>query len=113
MTSRFKPLILITICLLGAITIQAHAKVDTSQEFLNNQTEGQRAWYYIGAFETLGNAVAINNPTQGTCIWNWYANDSASRRVLIENTMQKYPTHTPSAVIIALLHKDCGVFNVK
>jgi hypothetical protein len=115
MTFRFKPLVLLgfTLLTVGVAAVQAHAKIGTSEEFLRDYSEGQRSWYYVGAFEALGNAVSITNQAQGACVWNWYATAPESRKTMIENTMRKYPTHTPSAVIIALLHKDCGVFNVK
>lgn len=115
MSVRFKPLMLLVVCLLisGIPAIQAYAQNEGGGEFLQKYSEAQRAWYYIGAFEAFGHVAALQNQQAGNCVWNWYASNPETRKIQIENTIRKYPDHTPTAIMIALLRKDCGVFNSK
>jgi hypothetical protein len=108
MTFRFKPLMLLGVCWLSAVSIQAHAQ-DTNAKFLQFSLS-QRDWWYMGAFDALGHTVMLRNKTQGNCVYNWYFQNPESRKTLIETTMRKYPEHAPTAILIALLRKDCGDF---
>ena len=83
-----------------------------SKQFLE-KPELDRVWWYMGAFTTLGHLVSQVNETRGKCIYDWYFNDQEKRQELIEDTIRKYPKHTPSGVILALLFKNCGKFKVQ
>jgi hypothetical protein len=89
--------------------IQAHAENPKSSEFLK-LSEGQRTWYYMGAFDAIGHVVSLSNKNQGNCIWNWYFKNPDGQKSIIEATLRKYPDYSTTAVLIALLKKDCGNF---
>jgi hypothetical protein len=109
MTFRFKPLVLIAFCLLTTVSIQAYADIDKNSKFMQH-SPSQRAWYYLGAFDAIGHVVTLKNKSQGDCIYAWYFSNPEARKTLIENTLLKYPDHSPTAILIALLRKDCGDF---
>ena len=89
--------------------IQAYAAPPKNSEFLQ-YSDSQRAWWFAGAFEVVGHAVAQRNQSQGDCIADWYfkGNGEKQRQQEIEDAMRKYPDHAPSSVVIALVQKHCG-----
>ena len=87
--------------------IQAYAEPPKSSEFLQH-SDGQRAWWFTGAFETLAHSMSQIDKTKSDCIADWYFNAPEERRKELEDTMRKYPDHAPSAVVIALMQKHCG-----
>lgn len=89
--------------------IPAYAEPPKSSEFLT-YSEGQRAWWLAGAFEAMSHAIYQIDPKKGDCIADWYfkGNGEKQRQKEIEETMQKYPDHAPSSVVLALVQKHCG-----
>ncbi len=83
-----------------------------AQDFLG-KSEGQRVWWYMGAFAILGDLVEQTNKEQADCIWNWYFKEPEKKRMLIEETMRKFPEYAPPSVVLSLLYRDCGKFTVK
>lgn len=83
-----------------------------SSDLMNNMTAEQRHWWYAGAYTTLGHAVQINEQESGKaeCVWNWYFKDPELREKQLEKSFSAYPDHSPTAIILALLKRDCGVF---
>lgn len=82
-----------------------------TERFLEN-SEAQRAWWYMGTFTALGHLVSQSDKNQGDCIYNWYFHDSENRRKEIEAALRLYPEYVPSSVILGLLYKHCGKFRV-
>ena len=91
------------------LTATAQADKLTNREFLEF-TEGQRHWWYSGAFDALGHAVFIENEEKGKCVWNWLFSDYDKREALLMKSFRQYPDHAPTSIILALLRRDCGVF---
>ncbi len=87
--------------------IPAYAAPPKSSEFLQH-TDGQRAWWFTGAFETLAHSMSQIDKVKSNCIADWYFNAPEQRRKELEDTMRKYPEHAPSSVVIALVQKNCG-----
>ena len=90
----------------------AHADKLKNSEFLTF-TEGERHWWYSGAFLTLGHVVFLEDEEKGKCVWNWLFSDYDKRESLLMESFRKYPDHAPSSIILALLRRDCGVFPKK
>jgi len=89
--------------------IPAYAAPPKSSEFLT-YSEGQRAWWLAGAVEATSHAIYQIDPKKGDCIADWYfkGDGEKQRQKEIEDTMQKYPDHAPSSVLLALVQKSCG-----
>lgn len=90
----------------------AQAETLKNSEFLK-LSEGQRHWWYSGAFTILGHVVVIDDDEKGKCVWNWLAADYERKEALLMKSFKKYPDHTPTSILIALLRRDCGVFPKK
>lgn len=71
-------------------------------------SEEQRRWWYAGAVTTVGHMVFLYDEEKAQCVWNWYFNDPERRNAQLLKSFQKYPDHTPSGVILALLKRECG-----
>jgi hypothetical protein len=67
----------------------------------------QKKFWIDGAMDTLGHVAAIKNKQQGQCVYDWYYLDTAKKNGLIIASINKYPDHTPSAILIALTEKAC------
>lgn len=87
----------------------AKENIYKSSQFLEF-SEGQRDWFYNGAFMAIGHVVSTQDQQQGKCVWDWYFKNTANRIPLIEGAMKSYPDHSPTAIFIGLLEKDCGKF---
>ena len=96
------------------VLLAASAQANTlkNSEFLTF-TEGQRHWWYSGAFGALGHVVFLEDEEKGKCVWNWLFANYDKREALLMESFRKYPDHTTTGVIIALLRRDCGVFPKK
>jgi hypothetical protein len=79
----------------------------TNSKFLELD-EGQQQWYFIGAFDAIGHAVHLQNEEQGRCVWQWLFDDYDVRKAAIVESMQRFPDHSPTSIIIAHLDKACG-----
>ena len=105
-----KASVIIALALLMVASAQAQ-KLKNS-EFLTF-SEGQRHWWYSGAFGALGHAIFLEDEEKGKCVWNWLFADYERREALLMKSFKQYPDHTPSSIIMALLRRDCGVFPKK
>lgn len=79
----------------------------TNTQFLK-LSEGQQHWFLLGAFDSIGHAVSLQNEKQGYCIWEWYFNDLEKKKAVILKSMAKFPESSPTAVVIGHLDKACG-----
>lgn len=91
---------------------RVYATPSKNSWFLKNDY-GQRVWWYMGAFITLGHLVSQKDKKKADCIWNWYFKEPKKKEKVMEDTMKQYPDHSPSGIILALLFKDCGRFSVQ
>lgn len=105
--SAAKKLVLVAALAATIPCIPAYAGSFTSKEFLE-YSEGQRAWWFMGAVATASHAVSVTNEKQGECMANWYFENEKKHQQEIEETMRKYTTHLPSSVVLAVLQKNCG-----
>lgn len=81
-----------------------------NKDFLNI-TESQRHWWYSGAFTALGHLAFLENEAKGQCVWNWLFAEPEKKEALLIESFKKYPDHSPTSIIIALLYRDCQVFS--
>ncbi|MCG8317113.1 MAG: hypothetical protein MI976_28165 [Pseudomonadales bacterium] len=74
--------------------------------------EDARIWWYAGAFTAFGHAMEVESGSKekSQCIWNWYFERPQKRREQLEESFEKYPEHSPTTVIMALVGRDCGVY---
>ena len=79
----------------------------TNAEFLE-LSEGQQHWWYAGAVTSIGHVVFLHDKEKAQCVWDWFFDDPDSKKLLLERSFEKYPDHTPTSVILALLKRDCG-----
>ncbi len=87
------------------------ADASTNRHFLT-LSEGQQRWYYNGAFTALAHAATVQyNKEKSDCVWDWYFKYPERRREQLEESFKLYPDGIPSSVILALLKRDCGVFD--
>ncbi|MCG7870495.1 MAG: hypothetical protein JAZ11_00145 [Candidatus Thiodiazotropha lotti] len=87
----------------------------TQAESLKNSdvlkfSEGQRHWWYLGAFTTLGHVAFLEDQEKGKCVWNWLYDEDEDRKAFLLESFRKFPDHTPTGIVISVLRKDCGVF---
>jgi hypothetical protein len=80
-----------------------------NSEFLK-YTEGQRHWCFLGAFTSLGHVAFLEDQEKGKCVWNWLYDKDEDRKAFLLESFRKFPDHTPTSILIAVLRKDCGVF---
>lgn len=101
----------VLILLLAGVFFSAMAHADKlkNSDFLKS-TEAQRHWWYSGAYTALGHIAFLEDEEKGKCVWNWLFGDYEKKEALLMESFQKYPDHTPTSIVIALLRRDCGVF---
>ena len=85
----------------------AYAENTRNTEFLN-YTDGQRHWFYAGAYDTLGHFIFLYDQEKAQCVWRWMADNPKERKALLMKSFEAYPDHAPTSVIISLLQRDCG-----
>jgi hypothetical protein len=90
----------------------AQADKVTNSQFIQ-LSEGQRHWWYVGTYTTLGHIVFLDDKEKGKCVWNWLFSDYEQKEKLLIKSFKQYPDHSPSSIVIALLRRDCGVFPEK
>ncbi len=88
---------------------QAHADKLKNSEFLEF-SEGQRHWWYLGAYTALGHIALFEDEEKGQCVMKWLFEDEVKRKALLIKSFKKYPDHSPTSIVIGLLRRDCGVF---
>jgi hypothetical protein len=89
------------------VCLPTYAGQPKNSDFLKN-SEGERKWYYFGAFDSIGHTVALKDKEKADCIWRYYFDHVEERNVQIEESMTSYPDHAPTAIILALIEKNCG-----
>lgn len=96
--------------LLAAVPRSAEAKDGfTAADFLKWPQDSRRS--YVQNALMMANMIAVeNNRGQADCISNWYFSDRPRKDAFIDSVMQKYPTHHPMGVILAVIEKQCGSF---
>lgn len=107
-----KALAIGSLCLVitGLYPQKVWASVFNNQDFLD-MPPLQQNLFLKGAMETLGQVAAFKNKETGQCVYDWYFSDKMSERNwLILESMKKYPDHTPTAILIALTQRTCGVY---
>jgi hypothetical protein len=80
-----------------------------NSEFLKF-SEGQRHWWYLGAFTSLGHVAMLEDKEKGQCVLRWLFDEGENRKSRLDATLAKYPDLTPTSIVIATLRRDCGVF---
>lgn len=96
--------------LLVSVSGGAMADESTNRHFMT-LSEGQRAWYYTGAFTSLAHiATGEYGKKKADCVWDWYFQYPEKRQKQLEESFKQYPDAIPTSVILALLKRDCGVF---
>jgi hypothetical protein len=62
----------------------------TNREFLEF-SEGQRHWWYSGAYTALGHVAFLEDQEKGVCVWNWLAADRERHEALLMKSFKLYP----------------------
>ncbi|MBV1873870.1 MAG: hypothetical protein KUG80_03765 [Gammaproteobacteria bacterium] len=87
-----------------------HAEDFTNKDFLKLQETHQKFWIQ-GAVDALAQVASAKDNKTGRCIMEWYYGPKhAARNGLILASIEKYPDAHPSAVMLALTERACGVF---
>ena len=82
-----------------------------SKDFLQMEDVKKKFWI-DGAISALGHVAAAKNKEQGSCVYDWYFSDKiADRNGLILASMKKYPDSAPTAVLLALTERECGIYH--
>lgn len=93
-----------------AMSGAAYAEDFTNKDFLTLQ-EAHKKFWIEGAVDALAHVAAAKSKKTGRCVIEWYYGDNhAERNSLILASMKKYPDVQPSAVMLALIERSCGVF---
>ncbi|MEW8026290.1 MAG: hypothetical protein AB2806_00925 [Candidatus Thiodiazotropha sp.] len=100
------PLLLLLLLFHGA---SAQAESLKNSDFLEF-SKGQQDWWFLGAFTALGHAATLENKETGQCVLRWLYDEGEDRKGFLLKSFRTYPDHTPTAIVIAILRKDCGVF---
>ncbi|MBT3011732.1 MAG: hypothetical protein KME41_08415 [Candidatus Thiodiazotropha sp. (ex Lucina pensylvanica)] len=103
-------LLILVLVFFHSAAIQAESLKNTD---ILKFSEGQRHWWYLGAFTTLGHVAFLEDEEKGKCVWNWLFADYEKKEALLMKSFKLYPDYTPSGIIIALLRRDCGAFEKK
>lgn len=80
-----------------------------NNDFLKLENEQKKFWL-TGAIGVLVHVAAAKSKKQGQCVYDWYYTDNPKKVGLIIASMEKYPNSTPSAILLALSERSCGVF---
>lgn len=79
----------------------------TNSRFLQLSEQQQHFWL-AGAFESIGHMVFLHEEEKARCVWNWLPSNPEKKKALLKKSFEKFPEHTPTSVLIALLKRDCG-----
>lgn len=99
----------LTLCLLCLNRVSVFADTYTSAGFQKN-SEAEKTWWYMGAVYTLGLYISQTDKAKANCIWSWYDTNRLARNKQLKAAMLQYPNHSPAAMLVAVLMKDCGKF---
>lgn len=111
--NRIKPSIIAGLICAGIGLYPQVSKADkfTGQDFLQLTPEQQKFWI-AGAIDSLSAFVFVQNKSKGQCIYNWYFKDTAKKHGLLLASAEKYNTHEPRAILLALIKRGCGDFSL-
>ncbi len=63
----------------------------------------------------MAGVVAAQNPgSQAQCVNDWYLSAKSTmdeRNKYIRRTLERFPTHHPAGVMMAIIEKACGSFD--
>jgi hypothetical protein len=104
---KFSGAALILAAVLGGVA-QSVVAIDSAKRSFLELSEGERYWWYEGAFRTAAHIIALSNKERGDCAAAWYLKDRDARRAEIEKEIEAYPSGGPTSTILALLERDCG-----
>lgn len=88
------------------------ADFKNSHDFLSWKRGQQNYFFQISVMMAATIAAQVKTEL-GNCIVDWYSNDPKTitkRHDEILQVMKKLPNYTPSAIVLAVLHKKCGKF---
>jgi len=85
-----------------------HADALTGGKLLK-LSKDQRNWWYSGAFMGIGHMVYYQDEEKALCVWNWLLVDPKNKQRLLRENLERYSEQSPTAIVIALLERDCGV----
>jgi len=86
----------------------AQAAAIKNSEFMK-LSAGQRHWFYYGAYSSIGHMVSFKDEKKAQCVWLWMTKELEKKKKLLETNFKKFPNHTPTSIILALVKRDCGV----
>ncbi|MGJ8561726.1 MAG: hypothetical protein ACSHX3_15960 [Litorimonas sp.] len=81
----------------------------TSKDFLEWKEEERSSYIQISLI-TANTIASRNDPTQSTCIGDWYDRNKDGANDYIYDVMKKNTDHHPVAIILAIAEKECGSF---
>ncbi len=87
-------------------------------EALNNQkfvelSEGQRHWYFIGAHSAISHMIGMENQEQSKCVMDWFFDDTEKKEAKLLENITRYPDHSPTTIIFAMLRRACNILPKK
>ncbi|MEM1383905.1 MAG: hypothetical protein AAGG06_09715 [Pseudomonadota bacterium] len=86
----------------------------TAADFLSWSRQSQD--WYIETSVAMAGIVAAQNPTDhAECINDWYFKTDQTRQAahdFVRGTMQRFQGHHPGTVMIAVLERACGSFDM-
>jgi len=83
-----------------------------SAKFLTYPAESQKS--YIGTAVMMAGVIASQNvPDQASCVDRWATSHESTGYKPVIDAMKRLPEYHPTAVILAVLDKECGSFKYK
>jgi len=83
-----------------------------NKEFLK-LSDGQKHWWHYGVFMSIGHVVSFKDEKKAQCVWLWMTKNQNKKKKLLDTNYKKFPNHTPTSIVFALLKRDCGVVFLK
>lgn len=81
-----------------------------AKHFLEMKDEQKKLWLH-GAMNAFAHMAASKDHAAGKCVHDWYFSEDINYKDgVILATMRKYPEVTPTAVLLALTEKSCGIY---
>lgn len=97
----------------SVVGTQSYAESFTSSQVLEWEKDAQDN-YFLASI-TMAGVVAAQNPgDKSRCVNNWYLSNDMTmreRNEYIRETLERFPTHHPAGVMMAILEKACGSFD--
>jgi hypothetical protein len=90
----------------------AQAEDFTAGFVMENMDRPERYTYVSGIIEGLAYARYVADGKQAglgmRCIYEWFYDDSTHRQETIYAAFERFPDHTPGAIVAALAEQECG-----